>query len=810
MFKKIWQNNWLLLAAALLARLYAVVQPAQPYDIGTYQAWAKLLPTHGPAAFFATTWADYLPLPIYLFSLLDKLAATLGFDFAFVFKSFFSFLELGLLTWLFFLHRNSRSRFFLFAFFFLLLSPALIGDTSWWGQTDSLPALLGAISLTHFLKYLPSHNSKFLLLASSLLALAISFKPILILTLPVYLILFLTNSQRPRDWLPVLYSSLFALLIFVLPALPVTHGNPLTAFQFLLDKTLEQAATYPFTSVNAFNLYNLSSSLSTWPSDSIVVLGFSARTLGQVLFGALALLTLNSWRRHKFAPQYAYRVAATILILFYAFTTRMHERHLLFGLPFLALASLWQPFLLFLFTVFTLLFTFNLWAAYYWVLHAQTWPMATFWGNLTSWLTVLTTLALTLVWDWPAALTKLKRILFSHSRLVLVLLLAFALRLILLNHPPLHIFDEVYHAFTAEELVKNNPAAWEWWNTPPEGFAYEWTHPPLAKYGMVAGLLLFGDHAFGWRFFSVLMGVVSIYGLYRFTLALKLPRTTALTAAFLLTISGLHLVQSRIGMNDIYLLAFLIWSMERALVGRYKSAAILFGLALASKWSALYALAPLALIYLKNNLVPPHSIRHTVYHLLHTARLLIIVTLTYTLSYTPFFLSGHSIQQFVELHRQMWYYHTHLVATHTYQSAPWQWTLSLRPVWYWVEYKERAVSHIYVQGNPALLWLGLVALIMLLPKIRRFPYLVLYTTYLILVIPWLFSPRIMFFYHYLPSAAFLMVILAAWLTTLSTRTRRLLTLLFVLCFLLLSPMYYGYPMPSIYWDSLFGIFPSWK
>jgi len=71
--------------------------------------------------------------------------------------------------------------------------------------------------------------------------------------------------------------------------------------------------------------------------------------------------------------------------------------------------------------------------------------------------------------------------LFKFLPISLILLLAFFTRFWRLGIPDTYHFDEVYHAFTAKEMLLGNSAAWEFWNTPPEGFAYEWTHPPLAK-----------------------------------------------------------------------------------------------------------------------------------------------------------------------------------------------------------------------------------------------------------------------------------------------------------------------------------------
>src|SRR6185369_7985242 len=69
------------------------------------------------------------------------------------------------------------------------------------------------------------------------------------------------------------------------------------------------------------------------------------------------------------------------------------------------------------------------------------------------------------------------------------------------------------------------------------------------------------------------------------------------------------------------------------------------------------------------------------------------------------------ISHFSELHHQIWWYQTNLKATHGYQSRPLQWFLDLRPVWMYVKYDGNTIANIYSQGNPALFWLGDVAVI---------------------------------------------------------------------------------------------------
>jgi dolichyl-phosphate-mannose--protein O-mannosyl transferase len=182
----------------------------------------------------------------------------------------------------------------------------------------------------------------------------------------------------------------------------------------------------------------------------------------------------------------------------------------------------------------------------------------------------------------------------------------------------------------------------------------------------------------------------------------------------------------------------------------------------------------------------------------------------YLLSFAPFILAGHTWEQFIELHRQMWYYHTGLVATHSYQSTPLQWIFNIRPVWYWVNYEGATLSNIYAIGNPLILWLGLVALILQVRKIFSYPTSLFYLLYFVFTLPWIFSPRIMFFYHYLPSSVFLCVILANWLSSLPHRTRSGLIAICVISLIIISPMIFGFPVSQKYWSILFAVFPSWK
>lgn len=790
-----------MLVAGLLVRLYGIFYvPAQSYDIGTYEAWGRIMSQLGPVEFFSSTWTDYLPLPIYFCTLIFQFSSVLSLNFGLLFKLIVTLLEIVLV---YFIWQKSRPRQSLLLFALLFLSPVLLGDSAFWGQLDTIPSLLALLSLTLLLRQ--SSSLPPLFFPALLFGLSVALKPIMLLTLPVFALLLFRHYSLKK----FLSFSLVSFLTFLLPALPVAGLS--NAFSFLVAKALEQSSTYPYTTINAWNLWSIRPLNNLWPPDNYSVLGVSAHTLGLFLFLLFSIVLLRSiWRIRSPQPHHYFRLAGTLLVIFYVFATRMHERHLLFGLPFLAAAAITNRSLLLPLGALTASFTLNLWAAYSWVNQGQTWPVSSTLISLFSWVNVFAALFLVFVPNLKKFLATILQFISSHRPLTFIISLAILTRVVGLGTPPDYIFDEVYHSFTAREYLANNVEAWEWWTTPPPGVAYEWTHPPVAKYGMVLGMLLFGENAFGWRIGSAVAGVVSIIAIYYLVLHLFKRESPAVLTSFLLTFEGLHLVQSRIGMNDTYMLSLYLLTLLFALKKRWRLAAVLYGLALASKWSAIYGLIPLVLIYLWNygtNL--RLSLMSLLRLVLAPVRLVLISLLTYTLSFTPFFLAGHTIAQWWELHRQMWYYHTHLVATHAYQSVPWEWLFSLRPVWYFVEYGEQ-LTNIYAQGNPLILWLGLAALLMFLPKFRLYPYYLVFALYAVFVLPWVFSPRIMFFYHYLPSATFLTVFLALWLSSLP-RSWRLVTLgLIVLIFVVLSPLYFGLAMPPLYWDTLFKLLPSWK
>lgn len=372
---------------------------------------------------------------------------------------------------------------------------------------------------------------------------------------------------------------------------------------------------------------------------------------------------------------------------------------------------------------------------------------------------------------------------------------ALLLYLVRLDSASTYSYDEVYHAYTAARYVEGNADAYVWYTTVPTpkpnpNVAYEWTHPPLGKLIIAGGILAFGDKPFGWRVAASLFGALGIVVVYFFGLALARRRSVGVLAAGLLLCDGLYFVQSRTGIVDIFLTVFTtamllaFHSYLTAPADQVRTPLLLtgtlMGLSIATKWNGFYAAAFIGLVALwrlhrlrlaANGKRPkPEFVRAFRAQLVWIpVGLIALPAAIYLLSYLPFLLSGHGVSQLIELQRQMLYYHTHLKATQTYASKWWSWPLAWRPVWFYVQYAENTGAYIYANGNPLLYWGFLPAVLWVAwgwRRTRDAALTVLVIGFFGQWLPWIFSPRLAFIYHFLPAVPFgclaLAVVIDEW------------------------------------------------
>jgi dolichyl-phosphate-mannose--protein O-mannosyl transferase len=369
--------------------------------------------------------------------------------------------------------------------------------------------------------------------------------------------------------------------------------------------------------------------------------------------------------------------------------------------------------------------------------------------------------------------------------MLLAIVCALALYFFRLDRPTRYIYDEVYHAYSAAKLAAGIRDPYMF-NTqvPPEDkkvykVSYEWSHPALAKPLMEVGIWLFGDNSFGWRFSSAIFGALGIGVMYALGRTL-FDRTVALFGAGLLLFDGLWFVQSRTAMNDVFLVCFLMLAylaFYRYLTSAYErrwgwlaATGVALGLAVATKWSALYSIGLIGLTAglreLKLGLPmlrrSPLAGALTLVNVMRGLLVLLILVpaALYIGGYFQFFWMGYTLKDWGDLQYQMWWYHSNLKACHDWASPWWTWPLLIKPVWYHVaRNQDGTIENVFAMGNPLIWWPFLPAMCFAAYAwVRgRFQSIALGLVLLGFFgqwLPWALSPRISYFYHMLPSVPF--------------------------------------------------------
>ena len=390
----------------------------------------------------------------------------------------------------------------------------------------------------------------------------------------------------------------------------------------------------------------------------------------------------------------------------------------------------------------------------------------------------------------------------------LILLVSTGVRLWQLSFPDEYVFDEVYYAKDAKTIVDGRvhpraPLRWE------AGDEVSWPHPEMGKFAIAAGVLIFGDRSFGWRLPAVIAGIVLLACVYPLGRRLGLSPTWALLALLFAAADPLGIAQSRIATLDIFIATWTVLCILFAL--RYVqdgwrdrwlfACGAAGGMAVATKWSGGLALIAAVLVIFVAWLVARHEATLASAEaeaaaadddgavgtaavavaadddaasisppagsparrgIALVAALVLVPAAIYVLSYTQYFLAGHTLADWRELHRQMFLFSWNLKATHTYASKAPTWIVDYRPVWYFFK-GTTTYRGVIAIGNPLLWWLATLSLVAtaVLALTRRSLALVPAAGLIIvLYVPWFVTTRTSFLYYMTPVAPFLAILLA--------------------------------------------------
>ena len=365
-------------------------------------------------------------------------------------------------------------------------------------------------------------------------------------------------------------------------------------------------------------------------------------------------------------------------------------------------------------------------------------------------------------------------------------------------------FDELYFAQTAYEYA-----------TEQEG--YETVHPPLGKILQSLPIKLTGKMTpFTWRLSGTLAGILIVILLYFFAKELFESSSYGRLAGVLVSLCGLHFVQTRLGTIDSHLYLFSLLTyffMLKFLKSDQKRYFVLsglfFGCAFATKWSGAFAGIGLALMFfswlykkylkpLTKNNWPKKIFNKKVLSYLGLGALCFVVVpaIIYFGSYLlfPKTTNAESVSDVISQSKRLFEYHSGERTPHPYSSPWFTWPVSATPIFYEDNVDK---AQIWLYGNYAIAFVSVIALLVTLYfalKKKSRPALFIIVAYLSLWLPYAFIQRPMFLYHYLPASGFAILSIVDLFYELP-KTRKIipfLLLMIILVFIVSYPKYAGF------------------
>ena len=192
----------------------------------------------------------------------------------------------------------------------------------------------------------------------------------------------------------------------------------------------------------------------------------------------------------------------------------------------------------------------------------------------------------------------LSEVLHDPERVLALLLLLFlALRVVWLNEPNRRlIFDEAYYVNAARVIIGIDGTTK--YDDRPLGLDPNLEHPPLGKLLIAASMSVLGDNGIGWRFPSVIAGMLALIAIYRIVRATHPSHWLAVLVVALLALDNLTFVHARIGMLDMLGLAPMLTGAWLEMERRWLMAGLTMGITLLIKLTALYAIGAVLLYIL--------------------------------------------------------------------------------------------------------------------------------------------------------------------------------------------------------------------
>ncbi len=319
----------ILFSAFVLRLVLSAIFVGHSTDINCFMAWGEAVLNGGMSNFYTSgMFADYPPGYMYVCGFLSWLARLFGMSYGgpgyvFLFKLPATACDLATALLLYkFAQRNKlRPGFSVTLAALFALNPAISFISGAWGQIDSVLTL--AIAATFWL-FMEDRR----VLSGLVYGLAILFKPQALMFGPLLAIMYLLDvfgehwKKRLVETVLAVLGACAVLLLLSLPFKGTQQGF------WLADKYFSTAGSYPYASIEAFNLPALLG--GNWAPVTRRVLGLPYKVWGTFFIGcAIVLAGLLYARGRRENRGAGFLAAAFMLAMIFTFGHYMHERYLL-------------------------------------------------------------------------------------------------------------------------------------------------------------------------------------------------------------------------------------------------------------------------------------------------------------------------------------------------------------------------------------------------------------------------------------------------------------------------------------------------
>ena len=386
----------------------------------------------------------------------------------------------------------------------------------------------------------------------------------------------------------------------------------------------------------------------------------------------------------------------------------------------------------------------------------------------------------------------------AYWLILIILFIGSSLRFYNLGLIPGPVFDEVFYPVFALKYL--------------QGETFFSVHPPLGSYILTFGMFVYdllpwtedidfvasnidSINPLSYRWIGAVSGVGLIYVGYRLALELYNKKIFASLVAIFFALDGSLLVDSRLGLINIYLtlfgfsaMLFFIKGIKSQSIGQFLMSGLMLGAVISVKWNGLgFWLSLLMfsfLLFAFNKAKINSDIKFKSCDLRQASLVFILPFFLYFAVWLPEL--AHNENTLLDRHSQMVSYHFDTTAQkpHPYSSPWYTWPMMIRPIGYFFDsttilsldgVTSENFKAIHLLPNPAINFLSFISIIVLTFKWvemisktlgTRKVHEEFYSIGLILIgfyanfLPWALASRSTFMYHYQPAACFAFMALA--------------------------------------------------